>query len=424
MLQRQGMRVLVLEASARVGGRVLTLDDLPDRPNAGGSQVGGGYARFRAAAQELEVALDEDTGEQRPVLTAIGDRLIQPDAWLNAAENPFPGPFRSMSPTGALFAAAGRANPLDSLEAWRSSASAPHDISASRFLEQAGFTEAARALIDVGLNGNRLGTYSMLNLWRAATLFAQDRQFGPLSSVRSGAQRLPEAIAAALGDAVRLNSKVTSIEADSRGVRAGMEDGSVARASFAICALPFTVLRRIRIDAPMSPVQREAIAQLSYTQIVQLYLEAEHPFWEQDGLAPDMWTNGPLERIFCQRTTAGAPNGMLLCWINGDGCAAISDRADVEVEAMARQTLATLRPASGGRFHLRRVIRWTEENPLAGGAYMHFAPGQIHRWADTMGTPTGQLYFAGEHLSRFYTGMEGAMESGEATAAEVLALAN
>jgi monoamine oxidase len=77
-----------------------------------------------------------------------------------------------------------------------------------------------------------------------------------------------------------------------------------------------------------------------------------------------------------------------------------------------------LRPAA--RVRLRRAVRWTPENPLAGGAYMHWAPGQVARWAEGMGAPAGRLHFAGEHLSRTYTGMEGAMESGENAAVAVM----
>jgi monoamine oxidase len=423
MLERQGMRVLVLEASSRMGGRVHTLDHLPDRPNAGGSQVGGGYARFRAAAEDLGVALQTDAGDRRPTLIAIGDSIVAPDSWSASASNPFHGTLRTMTPASALFAAAGRANPLESLDAWSQPESAQHDISALAFLANLGVPEDGLRLIDIGVNANRIDSYSMLNVWRTATLYEQDRQFGAVAIVRDGAQRLPEAMAASLHQPPRLNAKIVAIEAHGSGVRATIEGGETFNAPFAICALPFPALKGIQLNALIGPEQRAAIQSLPYTQIIQLYFEPETPFWERDGLAPDMWTDGPLERIYCQRNDAGEPNGLLLSWINGDGCAAFAGKSHAEIEALARQTLGRLRPASEGKLRLRQVVRWTEENPLAGGAYMHFAPGQVQRWANAMGAAAGRLHFAGEHLSRFYTGMEGAMESGEAAAADVFAAA-
>jgi monoamine oxidase len=252
------------------------------------------------------------------------------------------------------------------------------------------------------------------------SLYALDREFGPVASVSGGAQRLPLAMAERLTTPVQLGAEAVAIDVTADGVVVTTRNGDTVRAAFAVCALPFPVVRRLQITAPLGVAQREAINDLPYTQIVELYLAPETPFWEADGLAPDMWTDGPLERIFALRDDAGAPNGVLLAWVNGSACAAFAGKSDAEIEAMAGAALAALRPASGGRVRLLQAVRWTQDNPLAGGAYMHFAPGQIGRWAETMGAPAGRLHFAGEHLSPLYTGMEGAMSSGEAAAAAIL----
>jgi monoamine oxidase len=158
---------------------------------------------------------------------------------------------------------------------------------------------------------------------------------------------------------------------------------------------------------------------------VQLYLEPETRFWERDGLPPDMWTDTALERIFAvhDRETR-APNGLLVAWVNGAQADWTRGLPDAEIEAKARAILARMRPASEGRVRLRKVVRWTDENTLAGGAYMHWAPGQIGPWADVMGAPAGRIHFAGEHLSRSHTGLEGAMESAEIAAEAIVAAAN
>ena len=45
LLEEAGVEVLVIEADERVGGRVRTLLDVPERPESGGSEVGSYYAR-------------------------------------------------------------------------------------------------------------------------------------------------------------------------------------------------------------------------------------------------------------------------------------------------------------------------------------------------------------------------------------------
>jgi monoamine oxidase len=174
------------------------------------------------------------------------------------------------------------------------------------------------------------------------------------------------------------------------------------------------VLRKIGIEGS-APVQRAAIDALPYTQIAHIYFEPATRFWESDGLAPDTWTDGPLERLFAVRDRETAkPNGLMLAWLNGDGAAWIKGKSDAELAPIVATELAKARPAAKGTIKIVRTVRWTGENAFAGGAYMHFAPGQVNAWADTLAAPTGGLHFAGEHLSRAATGVEGALESAEA----------
>jgi len=111
---------------------------------------------------------------------------------------------------------------------------------------------------------------------------------------------------------------------------------------------------------------------------------------------------------------------MLTAWIDGRGALAADELDDAGLEALARDTLSAIRPASEGRVRLAHVQRWTASNPLAGGAYMHWRPGEAHRWADARLQPAGRLHFAGEHTGDLHTGMEAAMESGERAAIAIL----
>lgn len=418
ILTAAGMRIVVVEASSRVGGRLLTVSDLPDAPNAGGTQIGGSYERLRMVAAALGVPIKADAGEPRDAALYLSGRLIPARDWPGAPENPLPSALKSATPGSLLFRLAGPDNPLRGVEDWMSS---DRDVSAEAFLRSKGLNDAGLHLADVGLNANRLSTYSMLNVWRSLTLFAADAAIGPTGGVEGGSERLAAAMAAPLGDRVRLNAEVAAIDVETRRVRVRLATGGSISAPFAICTTPFPALRRIALDAPLPPAQRAAIAGLPYTQIAQIFFEPAIRYWEKDGAPADMWTDTPLERLFAVRNRATqAPNGLMLAWLNGDGCAWIAGKSDSEVEAVVGATLARIRPASEGRVKLARVVRWTSENALAGGAYMHFAPGQIAAWAATMGAPAGRLHFAGEHLSQRHTGMEGAMESAERAAQAVL----
>jgi monoamine oxidase len=50
ILEEAGAKVLVLEGRDRVGGKLLTFDQVPGLPEAGGQTIGSGYGRLIDAA--------------------------------------------------------------------------------------------------------------------------------------------------------------------------------------------------------------------------------------------------------------------------------------------------------------------------------------------------------------------------------------
>ncbi|MEX1252111.1 MAG: FAD-dependent oxidoreductase, partial [Hyphomonas sp.] len=189
-------------------------------------------------------------------------------------------------------------------------------------------------------------------------------------------------------------------------------------APYVICSLPFAAMRNSVILSPanadpVAALRAEAINALPYTQIHQIHLAPETHFWEADGLPAEMWTDTAIERVFANHDEAGEI-ASLTCWVNGNGVRrGLSDEGWFDLAATAFLKLR------GAKVRGLKVVRWDESQSFSGGAYTHWAPGQIAAWAQQMGAPSGRLHFAGEHLSYLHTGMEGAMESAERAAFEV-----
>jgi len=413
LLEEQGLSVQVIEASKRVGGRMNTLYDLPGAPESGGAQVGGSYARLRKTAAVLQIGLHDFPAENPgDLMLALGAKRYMPAQWKDAPENPFPLALRAALPSSLLFRLAAN-NPLKSDTDW-SKAVGTADISVEALLRANGLDDAGIALVNKTLNANDASSYSMVNMYRSQLLFARDAALGVSQSVAGGSTNLPKAIAANLKSPIHFGKSVVRIEVGPKSGDISCADGSRYEADFVVCTVPFPALRRIAVRAPLSVIQREAIATMAYTQILQVHLEASAPFWEKDGLPRAFWTYSSTERGWVQTDRlTGSPTGMLMSWINGTGADALAPLSDEAIGELCISEWARLRPASKGQVRLRKVTRWTRDNPLAGGAYMHYAPGQAARWGPEIAKPAGRLHLAGEHLAPIYTGMEGAMESGE-----------
>jgi monoamine oxidase len=82
--------------------------------------------------------------------------------------------------------------------------------------------------------------------------------------------------------------------------------------------------------------------------------------------------------------------------------------------------IEALRPAATGQLELIGLKSWGGDR-FAGGAWAYFRPGQVRQFAADMATPTGRIHFCGEHLALSGRGLEGALQSAEIAASEVLA---
>src|SRR5690606_29389745 len=110
------------------------------------------------------------------------------------------------------------ANPIPSLPDWRDPAYAGADArSAAQALRAQGADAEALRLMQLWFDGPPLERTSALFAYRKR-LVETFGAGGGLFRIGGGSQRLPEAMAAALGDAVRLNAPVVAVTQDRTGV--------------------------------------------------------------------------------------------------------------------------------------------------------------------------------------------------------------
>lgn len=424
LLEQFGLGVKVLEARKRVGGRLYTLDGVPGRPEAGGNQLAPAYARTVATAEQLNVALVASATSPllRPqrMLYDIGGQRIAAADWPSSALNPLAGPLRALPPDRALTALAG-APALAQLGDWREDVSRPLDIPVLDRLRERGVDAATQALLAANNSyGSTLADTALLTLSYVQSNLGEIRKIsGALQNVKGGNQRLPEAMAAALKGPVLLGQRVEAVDRSAGGVVVRCADGSVHRARYLVCALPLPAMRGIRFNPGLTTAHAEAVRAVPYAQVTQLHLEVLRPFWDETGPAPFVWSDGALGRVFPQDEQGSGRAECLVVWSTAAGTARWDALGDADAEALALGELARLFPASRGALKLARRVSW-QQDPLAGGAWANWAPGQATRLAKACAAPQGRIHFAGEHTGATFRGMEAAMESGERAASEIL----
>ena len=430
-LEEQGARVTVLEASKRVGGRCRTveLDGIPF--DLGASQIGGNYGRVLDAARRAGAKLGSDPRQPGETSFHIGGQLLRKEQWKESPANLTVGTERDVLPHVLETAYMFRLNPFgDDVGAWLEPKWQGLDISAGAWLMQQGVSQAAVDLMSIGTDYTDMWNTSALAMLRDVArsmlggFSGRDRNT-PLYGAGNndwynfvgGTERLPEAMARKLANPVKFGKAVTRIV--NQGARAEVTclDGSRHLADFVVCALPFSVLRRVTILPAPPPAQAEAIAASVYGGTTHVILEPTAPFWEQDGYGPSMYTDGPIERVFAPRLGDGIP--FMRVWINGYAADRLDALPPAELGAFVVREFERMRPAARGKLRVRTVFSWGAEPWTLGHRHV-FLPGQVNRFAKQMDLPWQRIHFCGEHLRRMEFGMESAMETADRVAIEIL----
>jgi monoamine oxidase len=408
-LQQKGLSVKVLEASKRIGGRMFTLDNIPWKPNTGGTEVGDGYKNLIEIAENVGVKIVESPTESRGTATLYvvnGQQVLDKD-WAMSVENKLAENERKNTPQLLESILMSGKNPLQTLNDWYNPKYAEYDIPFSDFLKKNGASNEAIRLVNANANTNDIFTTSTLNVLKSMTFRTKGGSKKTLR-IEGGSQRLPETIAKQLHHPVEMGKKVIEIADRGGQVTVKCVGGSSYTASHVIVTVPFAVIKNIKFTRGLTDLHFDAIRKLPYTQITQLHVAAKTPFWESDGLPMNMWTDGPFGRIFLNKGQDGQAG--LLSWVNGIEAKALDKLTEKEAISAFLQEMKALRPASEGQLEVLKLNSWGN-NPLAGGAYYHLAPGQASKYYPAILEPVGRVYFAGEHLALQNNGMEAACES-------------
>ncbi|MDX2223297.1 MAG: NAD(P)/FAD-dependent oxidoreductase [Rhodospirillaceae bacterium] len=427
-LEDQGAKVQVIEGKAKAGGRVLTLTDIPGNPEAGGNGIGAGYGRMIDSAERFGVEL-VNIAERAPFVfmreLVLDGEIIGEKTWPDHPRNPFKGPLKGMMPWQPLPILMTTKNPLGAnYEDWYDPKSFNLDVSMHAFFAQQGLDDAA---IELAYNTNceHGSTAHDVSALMVAFVYSwgnMQRGIEPRATyaAKGGNQRIPEAMAAGLKSEVHYNKAVVGIRSDATGAEAVCSDGTVYRAKKIVCSMPFAALRNVHVDPIIGGAQGQAIRTMGVQLMTQTHIVAKTPYWEKDGLKAGMWTNGLAGNVMAQ-PFGDKPSDItsLTCWHRGFVASQI-DRMPVEdAKRLVIAEIEKLRPAAKGQLEVAGFKSWYND-PFACGDWAIWQPGQVRDFIQSVAKPHGNVHFCGEHLALSNRGMEGAMESGERAAQEVL----
>jgi monoamine oxidase len=416
-LTRMGADVTIVEARDRVGGRVWTIRD----GFAEGQHAEGGADMIDVSQCEI-VRLADELGLPMTRILRGGWGYVRPD------ERGRPRIQRRSIKRGWDRLSESLREPIERYrlaeQRWDSPITAElARKTVAQWLDETQADEELRSTA-AGLRGFFLADPDELSFLALVDQFAADAVPGQKTfRIKGGNDRLTTALAASLGDRVRLGTELVAVSHRGRGVRASIKQGrqtSQIHCDYLVFTVPTPLLRRIPITPALPAQQHEAIAALKYGKVTRTLLQFSRRFWRVPGRRRAYGSALPFGALWDgaeeQRGRAG-----ILSLMSG---ASASDAVGAMVAKEGPDAIVRSLDWLGSRnaeLTACRQILW-QDDPWSRGGYAFFDSAFDPALRAWLARPCGRLFFAGEHTSIRWQGyMNGAIESGRRAAAEVAA---
>jgi monoamine oxidase len=426
-VRRAGLDALVLEASDRVGGRILTelAHDVPFE--LGAQWIGDTHQRMFRLAEELgvETFTQYDHGETSYEIAGSG--VLRGDEFQGRFGEDLAGLSTMLATLDELAATV----PVNA--PWLAPRAPEWDaITAGAWVDAQGLTPVARTLFEicsVGIFAVPTVEVSFLHLLYTiqtcgvtAELFAESEGGAQTTRFVGGTSQIPTRLAASLGDVIEFEAPVQSIDYAADRVTVRCRGGLVARGRRVIVALAPTLAGRIMYDPPLSGVRDQLTQRMPQASAMKAFFVYDEPFWREDGLNGQLISDLGPARMSNDTGIPGDDRGVILAFLEGEQARTFGRWPKADRQAALTELLVRHFGERAANPQHYVDAEWSDR-PWTRGCYnANLGPLVWTNFAHALWAPIGPVHWASTETATYWSAyMEGAVDAGERAAAEVIA---
>ncbi|HET8907247.1 MAG TPA: flavin monoamine oxidase family protein [Ktedonobacterales bacterium] len=237
----------------------------------------------------------------------------------------------------------------------------------------------------------------------------------------TGAQTVANRLADALGDRVALGARVHAISQDDAGAQI-ISDTLVLSCARVIVALPPTLAGRLHYRPALPGLRDQLTQRMPMGTVYKVQCIYPMPFWRDAALTGQASSDTGAVRITFDNSPSDGSRGVLLGFVEGDEGRVFGQRSPQERRAAVLECFVRYFGAQAGQPLDYIEQSWAEEEYTRGCYAGYMPPGVWTMYGAALRAPIGRIHWAGTETATHWNGyMDGAVQSGERVAAEILA---
>lgn len=430
-LKKSGVRAMVYEGAPRVGGRMFSARNRLGEglvTELGGEFVDSGHEDILNYVKEFGLELMDVRSPEEATL--LHDAYFFGGKHYSEKEV-----IEAFAPFTERIAADQETMPEEIGYKTPEAAAELDKLSIKEYLDKLDCKGWFRSLLDVafvtefGLDAEEQSALNFLSMLSCDTEKGTFDVFGDSDErykIKGGNQSVPEELAKRLEGQIKTDHRLEAIMPDGEGYKLSFMTGKTPtaleiKADVIIVALPFTILRTLKIGVELPPIKKKVIQELGYGTNAKIIAGLKKRVWREQGYGGNIFSDEPFQLAWDNSRLQPSQAGGVTFFSGGKlGMECGQNDMQTQVKRLmpglekAYPGLKSQFNGKAGWFHWP-TYKWTM------GSYTCYKPGQ---WSGLGGAeiePVGNLHFAGEHCSVDFQGyMNGGAETGRRAAEAVL----
>jgi monoamine oxidase len=425
---KKGLKTKIFEASSRTGGRMFTLKDIYGAgmtTDIGGEFVDTTHTDILQLAKELNISFyDLREDKFSPKTYYFGGKLLG-QAELRKAISPYAKQIMKdivSLPPVIDYTTADTFRHLD-------------EQSITEYMKKLGINGWLYDFINVVLTreyGTEAKIQSAVNfliMFVPPLDSEKDYElFGPgheVFKIKGGSQQMTDSLFEKVKSQVTFNHRLTGIQQTQSGRYElsfnQASDTKSVQADYVLLTIPFSILRNIPFPVSMPAEKRKCIDEIGYGNSCKFILGVDQKPWRKVQQQGYTFTDHPFGAGWDSSQMQSPDKGSFTVFGGGDFGDYMNETPDAILKEKITDSLNQIFPSETNIYNNKNLKWCWGPYPLSKGGYSAFKKGQWSTLSGWEGKPVGNIFFAGEHVSKEFQGyMNGAAETARVAVEKML----